>query len=340
MADTITSPNMNLVVPVPSQCPAPEWAQAVYACLYGNIDQHNHSPGQGVPITPSGMNISSNLSFGGNSAINLKTTTYTDQTSALASSFLGCVYIAGGNLYYNAGADGFAVQITNGHTVVGSSGTIGGLPSGTASATYSTPTFTFQSATSTPANLDGGSLFIREVTAGANAVKLSSPTSLAADYTLTFPAAPPGSTSFATVSSAGLIATSISTANGITGSNIVSGVNLPGNTVQENGRNVIVSNTNATASLAIVRGSVSSSGGTVINGEGFSVSKFTGGSFLITFTTAFTDTPIVTATLLGSSTGIVVIASPGTTTCNPLTYSLTGTQSDRDFQFSATGQRA
>lgn len=220
MANVIKSPNMTLSVPVPSVCPAPQWAQAVYACIYGGIDQHNHSSGHGVQIQPSGIDISSNLSFNNNSAIALQTTTYQDQGSSLASSFLGCLYIAGGNLYYNAGADGFAVQITSGHSVTGSAGTITGLPSGTASASYSAGTFTFQSATSTPANIDGGSINIREVAASANAITLSSPTALAGNYTLILPTALPGAQSFTTIDASGNVASYVPVAGGITATNM------------------------------------------------------------------------------------------------------------------------
>jgi len=220
MADTVTSPNMTLTVPVPSVAPGPLWAQSIYTCLYANIDQHNHSPGQGVQIQPSGINISSSLSFNNNSAISLKTTSYQDQGSSLSSSFLGAVYMAGGNLYFNAGSDGFAVQITNGHTVNGSSGTIGGLPSGTASANYAAGTFVFQSATNTAANIDGGSVLIRNTTASSNAITLSAPNALAANYPLVLPTGLPGAQSFVTLDNSGnLAAGSIPVANGITRAN-------------------------------------------------------------------------------------------------------------------------
>lgn len=221
MANTI-SPNMGLIVPGVGTEPGPTWATDLNASL-GILDQHNHSPGQGVQITPAGLDINADLSIGSNNLTNVKTVNFTAQLASLPGSSpnLGCIYVAGNELYYNDEA-GNVVAITNMGSVNAGAGSITGLPSGTASASYSSgsQTFIWQSATSTAANMDGGSVTIREVAASAKGVKLKSPTSLAADYDLIFPAALPGSTSFTTIDTAGNIAASISTSGGIGTSNI------------------------------------------------------------------------------------------------------------------------
>lgn len=201
------SPNMGLIIPVvgPNGEPGPAWANDTNAD-WGILDQHNHSTGQGVPITPSGLNINSDLSINSNNLTAVKTVNFTSQLAPLAGlpPNLGAVYVAGNELYYNDEA-GNVVQITNGGSVNAGAGSITGLPSGTASASYSagSKTFIWQSATSTAANMDGGSFIFREVVASAKGVTVSSPTSLAADYQLFWPAALPGVTTFLTVDTGG-----------------------------------------------------------------------------------------------------------------------------------------
>lgn len=74
------------------------------------------------------------------------------------------------------------------------------------------------------------------------------------------------------------------------------GVNLAGKSVQENGNNVVVSNTNAsTNSLAIIRGSFSSSG-SALTGEGYTSTQASTGVYTITFSQSFLDTPIIIPT--------------------------------------------
>ena len=50
MANTTTSPNMGMPVPVPSVDPGPDWANNIVADM-SIIDSHDHSPGKGAPIT-------------------------------------------------------------------------------------------------------------------------------------------------------------------------------------------------------------------------------------------------------------------------------------------------
>jgi len=101
MANSTTSPNMDLVLPVPSVDPGPEWANLVYNSLNTNVDQHDHSSGKGVQITPNGLNINADLPFNANNATMLRTARFANQ-SAIPSgaSDLGCIFVYQGDLYY------------------------------------------------------------------------------------------------------------------------------------------------------------------------------------------------------------------------------------------------
>lgn len=90
----------------------------------------------------------------------------------------------------------------------------------------------------------------------------------------------------------------------ITGASIVNNVNLLGKSVQENGNNLVVSNTNNTNSLSMVRGLVrvtfGSSGVTsptgIVSGEGFTITI--GASEVgVVYTTTFNDLPSVNVSM-------------------------------------------
>lgn len=204
MANVIISPNMNLPIPVVSIDPGPDWANNVNACLNA-IDSHNHAPGYGVQIQPNGLDISSDLPFNGNSATQLGSSVYATLSATLTTLY--SVYVVGSNLYYTNGA-GTAVQITNGSSVNAGAGSITGLPSGTASASFAAGTFTFQQSTSTPATLNVGTVVIgQEVSSGFN-VTLAASGSQGANYNLTLPTALPGSTSIVQLDNSGNISAS------------------------------------------------------------------------------------------------------------------------------------
>lgn len=126
----------------------------------------------------------------------------------------------------------------------------------------------------------------------------------------------------------------------ITAAKVEDNINLPGDTVKENGKMVVVSNTNAAKSLEIVRGSITS-GGVVSVGEGFSSSRGAAGQFTVTFTTAFGSTPTVTAIGSSGQSTIVSIASLSTTQVSFFCYARTdGSYQDTAIQFIAIGPRA
>jgi len=202
MANTTLSPYMSMPIPTVGTDPGPDWATNINASL-SIVDQHSHIPGAGVAVTPAGLNINIDLPFGGNNATNLRTTRFTSQTAALsASADVGCLYEVLNDLYFNDGV-GNQIRITQGGAVSGASGTITGLPSGTASASYSASTFTFQSATSTPATMAVGPLVVGNSVANSKNVTIAPNASIAANYAFTLPAALPASANYTTLDASG-----------------------------------------------------------------------------------------------------------------------------------------
>lgn len=115
-----TTPNMNLVLPTVSSTLGPDWATLLNAAL-SLVDSHDHSSGEGVKITPAGMNISTNLSFNDFYATDVGSLRLTSLGANLATpSDIGCFYNVNGNLWWNNDA-GAQVQITSGGSVIAAS---------------------------------------------------------------------------------------------------------------------------------------------------------------------------------------------------------------------------
>src|SRR6185437_5151905 len=111
MANFTTSPNMNLVIPTVGVDPGPDWASNINSSLT-ILDGHDHSSGKGVQITPSGINISSDLTMVQNNLTNVRSIRLFPQTSPLAlPTDVGALYESGVDLYYND-ANGNQIQIT------------------------------------------------------------------------------------------------------------------------------------------------------------------------------------------------------------------------------------
>lgn len=230
MADNSPSPLMNLPIPNVGQSQGPQYAIDVDNC-FTIVDSHNHSPGFGAQITPNGLNINADLPINNNNLLTVRTVRFSPQSAVLSSpSDIGCLYEVVNDLFYNDGL-GNQVRITQSGGVAGSPGSIANLTS-PASAQYSagTSTFIWQSGANIPANMDNGSVIIRDITAGSNGVTIAAPTALAADYTLTLPAALPSATSFLVVDTSGNISDSIPTVGNLTPSGAIiayGGVNIP-----------------------------------------------------------------------------------------------------------------
>lgn len=232
MSNFIVSPNMNLPVPDVALEPGPQYAIDINSC-FSVIDGHNHAPGSGVQVPSAGININVDLPFNGNNATFLRSSRYSINASPLSgASDLACSYSAGpnGELYWND-LSGNQVQLTNGGSPAGSAGTITGLPSGTASAAYSSVsgTFIFERATATAANLDIGTIVLRYPgsypSPSGNFIALEAPSSLSTGFSLVLPANLPGSNSSLIGSSA---------------SGVLSYFNVDGSTLDISGGNTLI----------------------------------------------------------------------------------------------------
>lgn len=209
MSTTIT-PNMLLTVPVVGLEPGPNWASDINNCMT-LIDQHDHTPGFGVQLTAEAINVNTTFPMNNNQITGIAAAVFTAQTSFATNLAL---YVIANDIYYRDGA-GNQVRITQSGAVTGSAGTITGLPSGTASASYTAlnQTFTFQSATSTAANLDAGSLIMRNLSPNSTfALTLEPPAALGSNYTVTLPTLP-ASTKIMTMTSSGVMAASYTVDN-------------------------------------------------------------------------------------------------------------------------------
>lgn len=232
MSNFTVDPNMGFLNPTPGQDPGPDYATN-QSNTNTTIGAHDHSPGKGVKVTVNGLNINTDLPINGNNITLVKTVNFTAQGASLPGSApnLGAIYVAGNELYYND-ESGNVVKMTNLGSVNAGAGSITGLPSGTASATYSSGsgTFIWQSATSTPANMDFGAAIFRNNVANSKGLTLSPPNAMAADFNVTLPTSNgSGSTAFLTYDTSNNITVGPSINGGITTSNIASNTILNAN---------------------------------------------------------------------------------------------------------------
>lgn len=214
MADFILTPNMGLPEPIVGQTTGTAYATYINQSLT-LIDRHDHTPGNGVQITPAGLNINSTVDFQGNSVIDLTGANF--ELQSIDPTLAQTLYVKDGSetiplpdLWYFDGNT--HIQITsNGQTAT----TLANLPG----QTYAAGTFTWRqgAGSTTPAQFDIGSIIIRPTTAGASTgVTLVAPP--AANFTLTFPTALPVTQSLVTIDSSGNIATPFSVSGGLSGS--------------------------------------------------------------------------------------------------------------------------
>lgn len=196
------SPNMSLPVPGVGSEAGPDFADDINSCLT-LIDGHDHSPGKGAQIGASALNMNANLSFNGYFITNAGGITFTAQGSTPANQ---TAYVSGVDLFYVDG-NGNNIQITSSGGVAGTPGSITNLTSPAAVTWVSaSSTFVFASTASLSANLDCGSLLLRNITPNSTyALTLAPPAALAASYTVTLPALP-ASTKLVTMDTSGTLA--------------------------------------------------------------------------------------------------------------------------------------
>ena len=204
----MTTPNMTLILPVPGPAGTvgPTWASDLNTALE-LVDAHDHTSGNGVQVPSAGININGDLPMNENNLTEARTVRFEDQAASLtAGADIRIIYSKNGELVYRDGS-GNEVQITNGGSVAGATGTITGMAA-PASASYSTisKSYTFNQGTSKPGKLNISDIGLVEFdNATAQPVTLKSPAALAAAYSLTMPGDLPLTTQHMTVSPTGEI---------------------------------------------------------------------------------------------------------------------------------------
>lgn len=189
-----TTPNMGLTLPEVLVTSGPQYATEINTA-FDEVDSHDHSPGKGSRITPSGLNINASLPINDNSITNIKSLVLATQTSVTTNK---SIYSRGVNLYYR-NASGTEIQITaSGAVNVSGVGGFTGLSGTTGEASYTaaSDTFGFFSDASEYAKLATGDLQIFPRTgASPQAVTLIADAGTAA-YDLRLPATAPVANSF------------------------------------------------------------------------------------------------------------------------------------------------
>ncbi len=190
MSTTIT-PNMNLPVPVVGDEQGPQYATDINDCMTV-IDQHDHTAGSGVLITPAAININTDLPFNGNSLSGLSVLRFQSQISPPTpmSPNLDSLFVSGDDLYYNDGA-GNQVRITISGAVNSPTTSIPGLvPPASVFYDSGSETVIWQSDVDVAASTDTRDVILRNNTANSKGLTLTPPTAMAADYSITLPALP------------------------------------------------------------------------------------------------------------------------------------------------------
>lgn len=197
---------MSLPLPDPGVTPGPQWAQTINDALT-IVDTHSHVAGEGVPITPAAMTINDHLTMNGFDLAAVNSLLLVDREEDITDRG---VYAKDGNLFYR-NTDGDAVQITNGDTIAGATGSITGLvsPAGAVFSSF-TNAFSWTYDSNKHAKSAHGDLQLFPYdgsTAYTKSITVKSPVGLEAgtSYSMTLPVALPPSTEVLTISSSGVL---------------------------------------------------------------------------------------------------------------------------------------
>lgn len=342
------TPNMNLLLPTIGIDSGLVWEQDINANS-GTLDGHTHAPGSGIQIDSPGIHLTFDFPLNGNNLTLARSVNFQSQISPLTGTApdLGCLYVSGVDLYYND-KSGNQIRITSGASV---NATSSGITSGTASASFVSSILTVIQSVGVAAPIDAASYILRYngsyPTPSGNAIVLAAPAALSGTYQITFPASPPVATYPVLMTSTGVLGTGLLTnaqidVGTILGSNIASStitqtnmasnsigtaqiidanitsakiqnnVSLPGSAVSADSKILVVANTNASANLVLVRGTVAATGTTPIGGEGWAVAHTVNtGLYVVSLSTNTGDsfpsvvvTPNTTANITAIVSGI------------------------------------
>ena len=207
----LNTPNMNLILSTVGVDSGLTWELNTNSNTTVT-DQHNHSPGYGVQIPPSGLNINADLPFNINNAINLRTVRFNSLTNTLSVGSgvdTNCLYVTNGNLYFNDSLGDPPIQITLNGAV---NSTSSGITSGSASASFVSSVLVVNANTNTPANIQGGSILLGNNVASSKFLTLSPPAAMAANITITLPSIP-AQTNILSMDTSGNIAANVNVDN-------------------------------------------------------------------------------------------------------------------------------
>lgn len=225
-----TLPNMGIVLPTRGDAGSGEWHDTIDA-NYGREDAHDHSPGKGPRVPTNGISINADLTFASLYApINLHRITFASIVALTSNNKSLFVNASDNELYWrsNAGAN---VKLTSGNAlnVAAFVGGIGGDYSAvSALVDYddATDTYRFRQETAASvrqfAKMKCADIQLVEydpsgdASVPANTVTLKSPDALAGNYSVTMPAAAPGSTQIVQMDSSGVLTASNTIVNTLT----------------------------------------------------------------------------------------------------------------------------
>jgi hypothetical protein len=128
-----------LAKPAVGATTGPQWATDLNTSIDA-VDGHDHSSNKGIRITPAAFNVNADLDYNQNSATELKNVIFNSTVTAATTSY--SLYQASGNLYWRDGS-GTPIQMTITGTVNSGAGSITGMTSTQAAASYSDSAKTF-----------------------------------------------------------------------------------------------------------------------------------------------------------------------------------------------------
>lgn len=182
---------MNLVIPTVGSEQGPQYGFDINSS-FTLVDQHDHTPGKGVQITPAALNINADVDFNSHSILNALTITMANSGTAAASGPALSIALGGESpprqdLWYTDDT-GAQIQITK-------NGIVNVVASAIPGESYAAGTFFWTQAQdslpTTPANFDIGNIILRPNTALTTfGVQLQPASAIASQYSINLPLIP------------------------------------------------------------------------------------------------------------------------------------------------------